>query len=174
MAGDEVIETGDILVSGGRIAAVGPAGSLDVPEGTDVIDVRGKTIVPGFVDAHAHWFEIRRGILDTGHWAFLANVAYGVTAGLDVQTSTNDQFAYEDLIDAGYMTGLRAFSTGPGVFSNNEFESKEQALGVLRKYRDYYRTRNIKAYLSGNRKQRQYVIQASKELFSYSLPVALW
>jgi hypothetical protein len=128
------------------------------------MDVTGKTIVPGFIDSHAHWFEIRRGLLDTGHWAFLANVAYGVTAGLDVQTSTNDQFAYQDLIDSGKMIGLRAFSTGPGVFSNNEFESKEQAVGVLKRYRDHYRTRNIKAYLSGNRKQRQYVIQASKEL----------
>ena len=164
MVGDEVLESADILVTDNRIAAVGASGSIDIPDGADVVDVTGKTIVPGFIDSHAHWFEIRRGILDTGHWAFLANLAYGVTAGLDVQTSTNDQFAYQDLIDTGQMTGLRAFSTGPGVFENNVFESKEQAIGVLKKYRDHYRTRNIKAYMSGNRKQRQYVIQASKEL----------
>jgi len=164
MVADEVIESADILVRNNRIAAVGASGSIDIPDEAEVLDVSGKTIVPGFVDSHAHWFEIRRGILDTGHWAFLANVAYGVTAGLDVQTSTNDQFAYQDLIDTGQMTGLRAFSTGPGVFSNNEFKSKEHAVGVLKKYRDHYRTRNIKAYISGNRKQRQYVIQAAKEL----------
>ena len=164
MVGDEVLESADILVTNNRITAVGASGSIDIPDGADVVDVTGKTIVPGFIDSHAHWFEIRRGILDTGHWAFLANLAYGVTAGLDVQTSTNDQFAYQDLIDTGQMTGLRAFSTGPGVFENNVFESKEQALGVLKKYRDHYRTRNIKAYMSGNRKQRQFVIQASKEL----------
>ncbi len=164
MVGNEVIESADIVVSKNRIAAVGNSGSVTVPADAEIIDVSGKTIVPGFIDSHAHWFEIRRGILDTGHWAFLANLAYGVTAGLDVQTSTNDQFAYQDLIDAGKMTGLRAFSTGPGVFSNNAFESKEQALGVLKRYRDHYRTRNIKSYLAGNRKQRQYIIQASKEL----------
>ncbi len=164
MNGDEVIESGDLLVENNRIADIGASGSIVPPDGAEVIDVSGKTIVPGYIDTHAHWFEIRRGILDPGHWAFLANVAYGVTAGLDVQTSTNDQFAYQDLIDTGQMTGLRAFSTGPGVFSNNEFQSKEQAVGVLKKYRDHYRTRNIKAYLSGNRKQRQHVIQASKEL----------
>jgi Tol biopolymer transport system component len=164
MADAGVIERADVVVERNRIQAVGESGTLSIPEGAEVIDVTGKTIVPGFIDSHAHWFEIRRGILDTGHWAFLANLAYGVTAGLDVQTSTNDQFAYQDLIDAGTMVGLRAFSTGPGVFSNNEFKSKEQAVGVLKRYRDHYGTRNIKAYLSGNRKQRQFVIQASEEL----------
>ena len=164
MAEDQVLENADILVTDNRIVAVGDAGTLDVPEGARNFDLTGKTIVPGYIDTHAHWFDIRRGILDTGHWSFIANLAYGVTAGLDVQTSTNDQFAYEDLIDAGLMTGLRAFSTGPGVFSNNEFKTKEQAVAVLQKYRDHYKTRNIKAYLSGNRKQRQFVIQASKEL----------
>jgi imidazolonepropionase-like amidohydrolase len=64
-----------------------------VPAGAKVFDVAGKTIAPGFIDTHAHWFEIRRGILDTENSAFLANLAYGVTAGLDVQTSTNDMFA---------------------------------------------------------------------------------
>jgi len=164
MADQGVVDNADVVVNRNRIVAVGSNGSVDIPAGAEVIDVSGKTIVPGFVDSHAHWFEIRRGILDTGHWAFITNVAYGVTAGLDVQTSTNDQFAYQDLIDSGQMIGLRAFSTGPGVFSNNAFESKEQAVGVLKKYRDHYGTRNIKAYLSGNRKQRQFVIQASEEL----------
>ena len=164
MAGDEVLESGDVVVANNRIAAVGESGELAIPDGATVLDVSGKTIMPGFVDTHAHWFEIRRGLLDSGHWTFMANLAYGVTAGLDVQTMTNDMFAYQDLIDSGRLPGPRAFSTGPGVFSDNEFESKEQALGVLKRYRDHYGTRNIKAYLSGNRKQRQYVIQAAKEL----------
>ena len=49
MQGDEVIERGDILVDGNRIAAVGPSGSLTVPEGTVVRDVGGMTITAGFV-----------------------------------------------------------------------------------------------------------------------------
>ena len=129
-----------------------------------MFDVAGKTIVPGFIDTHAHWFEIRRGILDTQNSAFLANLAYGVTAGLDVQTSTNDMFAYQDLVDSGDIIGLRAFSTGPGVFSDNDFKSMEEVKGVLTKYRKYYGTHNIKSYIVGNRKQRQFMVQASKEL----------
>jgi hypothetical protein len=126
--------------------------------------VKGKTITPGFIDTHAHWFEIRRGILDTQNWAFLANLAYGVTAGLDVQTGTNDMFAYQDLVDTGDILGQRAFSTGPGVFSDNNFQSEEEVKGVLTKYRKYYGTHNIKSYMVGNRKQRQYMVQAAKEL----------
>ncbi|HMD68450.1 MAG TPA: hypothetical protein VKF42_06170, partial [Chitinivibrionales bacterium] len=162
MKGDEVLKNADIVVEDNRIKSVGPKGA--VPAGAKVFDVAGKTIVPGFIDTHAHWTEIRRGILDTQNWAFLANLAYGVTAGLDVQTGTNDMFAYQDLVDAGDIIGLRAFSTGPGVFSDNNFQSMEEAKGVLTKYRKYYGTHNIKSYIVGNRKQRQFMVMASKEL----------
>jgi Tol biopolymer transport system component len=162
MKGDEVLKDADVVIENNRITRVGARGS--VPSGAKIFDVKGKTITPGFVDTHAHWFEIRRGILDTQNWAFLANLAYGVTAGLDVQTGTNDMFAYEDLVDTGDILGQRAFSTGPGVFSDNNFQSEEEVKGVLTKYRKYYGTHNIKSYLVGNRKQRQYMVQASKEL----------
>lgn len=162
MKGDEIIRNADIVVENNRISRVGPKGT--VPAGAKILEMAGKTILPGFIDTHAHWFEIRRGILDTQNWTFLANLAYGVTAGLDVQTSTNDMFAYEDLVDSGDIIGLRAFSTGPGVFSDNNFQSMEEVKGVLAKYRKYYGTQNIKSYIVGTRKQRQYMVQASKEL----------
>jgi Tol biopolymer transport system component len=162
MKGDEVLKNADIVVENNRIKSVGAKGS--VPADAKVIDVRGKTITPGFIDTHAHWTEIRRGILDTQNWSFLANLAYGVTAGLDVQTMTNDMFAYQDLVDSGDIIGLRAFSTGPGVFSDNNFQSADEVKGVLTKYRKYYGTHNIKSYIVGNRKQRQFMVQASKEL----------
>jgi len=159
---DEVLKNADVVVENNRIKSVGPKGA--VPSGAKVFDVRGKTITPGFVDTHAHWIEIRRGILDTQNWSFLANVAYGVTAGLDVQTFTNDMFAYQDLVDTGDIIGLRAYSTGPGVFSDNNFQSAQEVKGVLTKYKKYYGTHNIKSYVVGNRKQRQYMVEASKEL----------
>ena len=159
---EEVLKNADVVVEDNRIKSVGAKAS--VPAGAKIIDVRGKTIIPGFIDTHAHWIEIRRGILDTQNWAFLANLAYGVTSGLDVQTFTNDMFAYQDLVDSGDIVGLRPFSTGPGVFSDNNFQSAEEVKGVLTKYRKYYGTHNIKSYMVGNRKQRQFMVQASKEL----------
>jgi dihydroorotase len=44
----------DLLVSGGRIAEIGTPGSIDPPEGTEVIDAEGLHVFPGFVDPHVH------------------------------------------------------------------------------------------------------------------------
>jgi Tol biopolymer transport system component len=163
MHGDEVLENADILVKDNRIVSVGKSGSLTVPAEAKLIDVSGKTIVPGFIDIHPHWTEIRRGVLDLQNWSFLANLAYGVTAGRDPQTATNDMFAYQDLIDTGDIIGPRPYSTGPGVFPDTDFQSFDDADDVVRRYRQFYRTTYLKSYLVGNRKQRQWMVMACKK-----------
>jgi Tol biopolymer transport system component len=163
MRGDEVIAKGDVVVTDHRIAAVGPEGAAKAPEGAKVLDVSGTTIVPGFVDTHAHWTEIRRGVLDMQNWSFFANLAYGVTTGRDPQTSTNDMFAYQDLVETGDLVGPRAFSTGPGVFSDNDFQSLDEVDGVVARYKKYYRTNTLKSYMIGNRRQRQWMIEACRK-----------
>ena len=164
MEGEEAIVDADVVIVGDRIVAAGRTGAVPVPAGATVQDVRGRFIVPGFVDTHAHFFGIRRGIHDRGYWEFAADLAFGVTSALEVQPFTTDIFAYQDMIDAGMMPGPRAWSTGPGVFVNSEVHSKADALDILRRYRDDYRTRNIKAYMVGDRAQRQFMIQAAQEL----------
>ncbi|MCG8369771.1 MAG: amidohydrolase family protein, partial [Proteobacteria bacterium] len=164
MRGDEVIEDADVLIRGNEIAAVGRRGEVDIPPEADVRDVGGRYIVPGFVDTHAHWYEVRRDVLDLQGWSLLINLAYGVTSGLDVQAMDQDMFAYQDLIDAGLMIGPRAWSVGRGMFSDNEIEDREDVRQMLRRYRDYYRTRNVKAYGTGNRRVRQWVVEESAKL----------
>jgi len=159
------LENADLLIKDGRFVAVGERGSLDVPRGTETRDMAGKFITPGFVDTHGHWRNWSRNeVIEEHFWPFLANVAYGVTSGLDVQTSTIDIFVYQDMVEAGRMIGMRAWSTGPGVFSDTAIKSKEHAKDVLTRYKDHYRTKNIKAYITGNRKRRQQIIQAAKEV----------
>ena len=160
---DEVLESADIIITSNRIVSVGPSGSVAVPEGAHIISVAGKTIIPGLIDVHAHWTEVRRRVLDTEAWPFSANLAYGVTTGRDPQTATNDVFAYQDMIDAGLIVGPRAFNTGPGVFSNTDFQSAQAAKNVVEKYAKYYRTNTLKSYTVGNRQQRQWMIEASRE-----------
>jgi Tol biopolymer transport system component len=164
MHGDEVLDSGDIVIQDDRIVAVGKTGAVNVPAGAKVIDVSGKTIVPGFIDLHPHWSEIRRVVLDMQNWSFLANLAYGVTAGRDPQTATNDMFAYQDLVDTGEILGPRAYSTGPGVFPDTDFQSLDDAKSVVERYRKFYRTPYLKSYLVGNRKQRQWMVMACKQL----------
>jgi len=43
-----------VLVRGERIAAAGPAAQVTVPEGTEVIDMPGTTLLPGLIDGHSH------------------------------------------------------------------------------------------------------------------------
>jgi Tol biopolymer transport system component len=164
MRRDKIFDAGDVLIRDNRIAAVGKKGSIPLPAGATTIDVTGKFIVPGFIDTHPHWMNIRRGVLDTQNWDFLATLAYGITAGRDPQTFTNDIFAYQDLVETGEILGPRAYSTGPGIFWVNDFQSEEEAEEVIRRYRDYYRTQTVKSYLVGNRKQREFVVEASAKL----------
>ncbi len=163
MNGDEVIEDSVILISDGRIAQVGSRADVDIPAGYERHDLSGKVVVPGYVDTHAH-YDIRQDVPSFSNSSFLANLAYGVTTGMDVQPSTVDHESAQDMVDAGLMLGPRAFSTGPGIFSDNQFSSKQQAYAVLKRYKDHYGVRNLKAYLTGDRKQRQHLLQAAKEL----------
>lgn len=164
MRQDEVLPAADIVIKDNRIVSVGPRNSVNVPAGAKVMDVSGDTIVPGFVDTHAHWFEIRRGLLDIPSWDLLTTLAYGITTGRDPQTGTNDIFPYEDLIDAGETIGPRIYTTGPGIFYVNDFQSEDEAADVVTRYRNYYRTSMVKSYLVGDRRQREYVTEACNRL----------
>jgi imidazolonepropionase-like amidohydrolase len=56
----------DIVVVNGKIARIGPAAA--VPKGATVIDLRGKTVMPGLIDVHSHltWYFNRKGRYHTG------------------------------------------------------------------------------------------------------------
>jgi hypothetical protein len=158
------IEDADLLIVDNRIAALGPRGSVALPQGATVQDVSGRFIIPGLIDTHDHYADIRRGVLDFDSWGPRANLAYGVTTGFDPSTLSIDTFAYQDAIDAGLMVGSRMPSTGPAIFSFNRFQSLDEVRAVLRRYRDFYRTRNLKEYRTGNRRVRQWFVQAAHEL----------
>lgn len=163
MKGAEIIERGDVLVKDNRIEAVGKTGSIKVPKGTQVMNLRGKTIVPGFVDTHAHMWP-NWGIHKNQIWIYAANLAYGVTTTRDPQTATTDVLTYGDMVDAGQMLGPRIYSTGPGVgFWAYNIKNLDHAKKVLKQYSDYYNTKTIKMYMAGNRQQRQWIIEAAKE-----------
>ena len=164
MRGDEAIADADLVVDGNRMLSVGPRGSASTDDGIKIIDVTGHYIVPGFIDTHAHWYEVRRDVLVVPHWSHLMNLAYGVTTGMDVQAMDQDAFVYQDLIDAGFALGPRVYSVGKGMFSDNVIESYADAKNLLTRYRDYYRTHYLKSYLTGDREQRRWVSAAAGEL----------
>jgi imidazolonepropionase-like amidohydrolase/Tol biopolymer transport system component len=163
MKGEEVIERGDVLIENARIKQVGSSGSIAVDGSVQKMDLSGKTIVPGFVDTHAHVWPAW-GIHKTQVWVYAANLAYGVTTTRDPQTATTDVLTYSDMVETGEIIGPRIYSTGPGVgFWAYNLKDADQAKDILKQYSEYYNTKTIKMYLTGNRQHRQWIIQAAKE-----------
>lgn len=66
------IADGVLVISNGRIEAVGPASRVRVPAGATRVDLRGRTLLPGFVNAHGH-----------------ANVTQGLQSGEQFNTREN-------------------------------------------------------------------------------------
>jgi len=163
MRDEEVIPTGDIVVRDNRIVAIGPRGSVSIPDDAEIVDVSGKTIMPGLVDIHAHTW-VAWGVHRSQVSQFLAQLAYGVTTQRDPQTSSEDILTYSDLMELGELIGPRLYSTGPGVFSADNIKSLDDARDVLRRYADHFNTQTIKQYMAGDRKVRQWVIMAANEL----------
>jgi Tol biopolymer transport system component len=163
MRGDEVIPAGDLVVRDNRIVGLGPQGTVSFPADAEVLDLSGKTILPGLVDIHAHTW-VAWGVHRAQVSQFLAQLAYGVTTQRDPQTSSEDVLAYSDLMEIGELIGPRLYSTGPGVFSADNIKSLDDARDVLRRYADHFNTQTIKQYLAGDRKVRQWVIMAAQEL----------
>lgn len=162
MEGDEVIEDGDILIENNRIKAIGKTGTLNAPSNAKTVDGKGKTVVPGFVDTHAHMWP-QFNVHKTQVWKYAINLAYGVTTTRDPQTATTDILTYEDEVDAGKIFGPRIYSTGPGVgFWDYNIQDSAQAEDILMQYSKYYHTNYIKMYLTGNRQQRQWIIMAAR------------
>ncbi|MEO7967124.1 MAG: amidohydrolase family protein, partial [Gemmatimonadaceae bacterium] len=162
MRGNEVIEHADVVVRDDKIIAIGSQGAVVIPRGARVLQLAGKTVIPGIVDVHAHW-SAPSGMLRPEFSSPFANLAYGVTTIRDPQTSP-DIFAYADLADAGEMPSSRIYSTRPGLFEATNFQSLDDARHRISRYHDRYETRLLKSYVVGNRQQRQWVVQASAEM----------
>ena len=168
MRGDEVMANADLHISDGRIVHVGARDSRPVAAGAQVMDLRGRYIVPGFIDLHAHW-GAGQGSLTVADLPQpestngFANLAHGITTIRDPQVAP-DIFAVADMVEADGVPSPRVFSTGPGVFGSIDSQTLEDMRRALVRYRDVYRTPYLKAYQVGNRQQRQWLVQAAREM----------
>lgn len=123
--GGPPLDNAVILVSQGRIAAVGQAGLLDVPAGATVVDSNGMTVLPGLWESHGHLFHAAEGDPDTFPQEFrsrapdvMAAVAKisllsGITTFRDTGGPIAEQLALKADIEAGRLPGPRLFLAGP-------------------------------------------------------------
>jgi imidazolonepropionase-like amidohydrolase len=124
-----VIEKGVIVVDGGRITAVGPEKEVEIPkDAAQVIDVKGRTLLPGLIDMHAHSCpftdaETKEGInartVTESVMRAMENLrrttAAGITTIRDMGSKHTGIFALRRAIDAGERVGPRMLLSGAGI-----------------------------------------------------------
>ncbi len=117
-----------VLISDNRIVSVGTKGSITVPAGTEVIDLKGQTIMPGFMDMHVHLSSAAEGI------SFLESMFQsvprqainatansertlmaGFTSVRNVGADAYTVIAAMRAINAGEIPGPRIWTTGPAL-----------------------------------------------------------
>jgi imidazolonepropionase-like amidohydrolase/Tol biopolymer transport system component len=175
MGGPGVIERGDILIDGHRIRAVGTTGQLGRFPRAKVIDVAGKTIIPGLIDTHAHYRENRNAELyPQADWGYVVQLAYGVTTIRDPSARSQSIFTQAEMIEMGRTLGPRVYSTGePIYFAETAFarpvRDLDDARLQVRRLKKLGATA-IKEYILPHREQRQWLLQAIREEGLLAIP----
>ncbi|MEO8193798.1 MAG: amidohydrolase family protein [Gemmatimonadales bacterium] len=168
MKGDEVIPNATVLVDRNRITYVGSGANIQIPADAKRIDVTGKYIMPGFVDAHAHIGTGSSGIAPRTNWGFLASLAFGTTTMHDPSNDTEMVFSTSETARAGDITAPRLFSTGTILYgAEGSFKaittSFDDALAHLRRMQAVGAF-SVKSYNQPRRDARQQIVEAARQL----------
>jgi imidazolonepropionase-like amidohydrolase/Tol biopolymer transport system component len=169
-----VIEDGVVVVDGNRIVAVGTEAEVAIPADAERFDVRGRTIMPGFIDVHAHFGGEGAGITAQTSWPLLANLAFGVTTAHDPSNTTDVVFTNSELVRAGVKLGPRLFSTGTILYGAETafkaiVESHDDALSHLRRM-NAVGAFSVKSYNQLRRDARQMIIKAGHDTRTMVVP----
>ena len=168
MKGNQVIENGTIVVYKNKIEKIGKSNAVRIPSDAKVYDMKGKTIMPGIVDVHAHVGAFRSGISTQKHWQFYANLAFGVTTSHDPSVNTAAAFTLEELQKTGATVGPRMFSTGFILYgAEGDFKAVVNNLDDARfaiARTKAFGAKSVKSYNQPRREQRQQIMQAAREL----------
>lgn len=130
--GRPAVEDSVVLLRGGKIVAAGPAASIQVPKGAEFVDAKGKSVLPGLWEMHAHFEQVEWGPI---------YLATGVTTARDVGNEREFIVAARDAIAAGRGIGPRLLMAGvvdgSGPFSLGviRVDTPEQAREQVQKYK---------------------------------------
>ena len=153
-----VHESATLLIEGSRIACIG---DCDISGADRTMDMTGKTVVPGFIDMHAHHYREHKGLIPKRDFESAVYLAYGVTANLDNSMWSQNVFASAEMIRAGAVVGPRTWSTGDPLYRGdgarqNDLTSYEVAEQNINRLASWGATA-LKQYLQPRRDQRQWV-----------------
>jgi imidazolonepropionase-like amidohydrolase/Tol biopolymer transport system component len=160
-----IIERGTVVVRDNRIVAVGE--NVAVPAGAQTVDVAGKTIIPGLIDAHAHGPQGQDDIVPQQNWHAVSHLALGVTTIHDPSNSASEIFPAASYQRVGRYLAPRIFSTGEvvygakaaGIFAEIDSLADARAHTTRLKMQGAH---SVKNYNQPRRDQRQQVVAASQ------------
>lgn len=163
-----VIENGVVLIEDNRITAVGPAASITYPADMRQVDLSGKTIMPGLIDAHAHGPQGTDDIIPQQNWDTMAHLALGVTTVHDPSNASSHIFPASEYQRAGEILAPRIYSTGrivygakaPGAYA--VIDDAADAAEHVRRLKKQG-AHSVKNYNQPRRDQRQQVVAAAIE-----------
>ena len=120
--GASPVQNTTVLIEGKKIKAVGPMDKVKIPEGAKKINVSGKWILPGFIDAHMHLTypaDDRQHFTQTDSLATLRALHFmnmylrcGITSVRDVGAPVEPMMALSEAAQLGYIDTIRLFSCG--------------------------------------------------------------
>jgi len=123
-----VLEDGVIVTEDGRITAIGLRENIPVPEQARLIDVAGKTIIPGLINAHGHVGGVRG--LESGHYTeenllrqLRLYARYGVTTVNSLGDDGPEGFAVRDKQQNAELDHARLLLAGPVLSPNTAAEA---------------------------------------------------
>src|SRR5688572_27208616 len=129
MTGDIVIRDAAVLISDGRISAVGPTASIARPRDARIIDARGKYLMPGLAEMHAHvpGAQAEAAYRDDVLFLYVAN---GVTLARGMLGEPMHLTMRSDLA-AHRLLGPRLITSGPSL-NGNSVKTAEDAVRMVR------------------------------------------
>ena len=163
-----VIDNGVIVIRDNRIVAAGARGDVSIPAGATTVDVTGKTIIPGLIDAHAHGPQGSDEIVPQQNWSLVQNLALGTTTIHDPSSRASEIFVAGEMQRAGMILGPRIFSTGEIVYGAKaadvyaEINNLDDALAHVRRLKAQGGS-SVKNYNQPRREQRQQVVEAARQ-----------
>ena len=161
MNGDKVIEHGMMVITNGRFTLIGDANKVTVPADAKECDLKGKTIIPGFIDLHEHTHTFRE-VFPQQTWQYLVGLSYGLTTMRD-PSSNLASFGYAEMLKTGQMTGPRLFTVGLTLGQGHyRFGNLDEAISAVIQ-RKAFDGISIKQYAQDTRLQREWVSIACSE-----------
>ena len=101
------IENSVIVIQAGKFQAVGGRGEVAIPAGAEVIDVKGKTVLPGFIDGHGH--------LEDFHGELYLHLGITTCATIELYQDGPWTLAQKQGTDLGKIRGPRIWMSGRAI-----------------------------------------------------------